>query len=203
MKRPKSWMPKSWQPYLIFASIQLANIILCSSAWHFYRQHADDAQSLLRQLAEVQTQQRAWIKQQALLNDYLPRYHKLVQTHHISPPQPRLWLQQLKHIQQSQHLYPLQYTISKPQPYKTGFDGVQAVTSNMKFEMDLLHEEDLLTLLQGLQASHAGGFALRSCKLNALRGTLELQQLKPNLHAKCELDWRNILPVTGLDDGQQ
>jgi hypothetical protein len=196
MKRFKPLMLKVWRPYLILGLMQLVSIILCSSAWQFYRHHTDEAQRLRLQLSEVKKEQKTWLNQQALLNHYLPRYQTLMQSNNISQPQPQLWLRQLKHIQQSQHLFPVQYTMSKPQPYKMGFEGVQAVASNMNLEMALLHEEDLLTLLQALKASHTGGFILRSCKLNTLSATLEMQQLNPSLHAKCMLDWINILPVT-------
>jgi hypothetical protein len=195
MKRFKPLILKVWRPYLILGFMQLVSMILCSSAWQFYRHQTDALHKLRLQLSEVKIQQQTWLNQQALLNQYLPRYQTLMQSNNISQPQPQLWLRQLKHIQQSQHLFPVQYAMSKSQPYKVSFEGVQAFASNMHLEMALLHEEDLLTLLQALKASHAGGFILRSCKLNTLSGTLELQQLNPSLHAKCMLDWINILPL--------
>lgn len=152
-------------------------------------------------LSKIQTQRQTWLNQQALLDDYLPQYQNLIKTGLIGQTQPQLALQQLKHIQQSQHLFPVQYSMSKPQPYKIGFEGVEVVTSNLTLEMDLLHEEDLLTLMQGLRTHHAGSVILRSCKLDSLNATPDMQQLKPNLHAKCALDWLNILPIAALEDG--
>lgn len=201
MKRFKPQKLKVWRPYLIFGLIQIVSIILCSSVWHFYRHHADDAQRLLQQLSELQTQRQAWLNQQALLDDYLPQYQNLIKTGLIGHAKPQLALQQLKHIQQSQHLFPVQYSMSKPQPYKIGLEGVEVVTSNLTLEMDVLHEEDLLTLMQDLKTHHAGSVILRSCKLDSLNATPDMQQLKPNLHAKCALDWLNILPIAALEDG--
>lgn len=201
MKRFKPLKLKVWRPYLIFGLIQIVSIILCSSAWHFYRHHADDAQRLLQQLSELQTQRQAWLNQQALLDDYLPQYQNLIKTGLIGQAKPQLALQQLKHIQQSQHLFPVQYTMGKPQPNKIGFEGVEVVTSNLTLEMDLLHEEDLLSLMQDLKTHHAGSVILRSCRLDSLNATPDMQQLKPSLHAKCTLDWLNILPIAALEDG--
>ncbi|MEK9940165.1 MAG: hypothetical protein VW548_04280 [Methylotenera sp.] len=178
-------------------------ISICGSisAWQFYQHQANTLRILQQQLSSLESQQRVRYRQQKLLIDYLPQYRSLLQSGLIGQHQPILWLQQLQQIQQSNHLFPVQYSLSKPQTYSIPLYGVRPIASTMKFEMALLHEEDLLTLLNGLKSSQSGGFLLRSCILSQLSVSEEhMQLLKPHLKAKCELDWLSITPLAALDN---
>jgi len=189
MKRLKLHISPTWRRLLFLMLLQLACALLLVSTWQFHQHHANATQTLQQQLLNLQTQQETWHQQQALVRNYLPQYQKLVQTRQISPARPKLWLQQLKQIQQSQQLFPAQYSLLAQQPYQPAIPGLQLMVNTMKFEMDLLHEEDLLNLLDTLKASHVGSFVLHHCKLHALQSEPEVLQLKPRLRAKCELDW--------------
>lgn len=197
----KFHLMRTMQPSSGFIVMLLIGITCAISAWQFYQHQANTVHILQQQLTSLETQQQTWRRQQKLLIDYLPQYRSLLQSGLIGQHQPILWLQQLQQIQQSNHLYPVHYSLSKAQTYSIPLYGVRPTASTMKFEMDLLHEEDLLTLLNGLKSSRNGGFLLRSCILSQLRVTEEdMQLLKPHLIAKCELDWLSIAPLTALDN---
>lgn len=198
MRLLKLHVLRAWQPCLIHVAIQLTGIVTLMAAWQFHQHHANATQDLLRRLATLKNEQQTWHHQQNLLHEYLPQYQKLLQNQSIGYAQPQLWLQQLKHIQQTHQLYAVHYTMHEQHTCQTSIQGLQATCHPMLIEMDLLHELDLLTLLNKLKDSHVGNFVLNSCKLNTLGTDQELQRLKPHLHAKCGLDWVTLAPVAAL-----
>jgi hypothetical protein len=67
--------------------------------------------------------------------------------------------------------------------------------------MELLHEEDLLTLLNNLKKSRHGRLLTRSCKLSQLSANDDdMQQFKPHLQATCEIIWISIPSLAGLQN---
>ena len=63
--------------------------------------------------------------------------------------------------------------------------------SPMKLDFPLLHEHDLLALLQGLGEDNNPPFILRECVIERLT-TVPSDKLLPGLHAACELEWLTI-----------
>ncbi len=155
MKLFKLHLRPAIQPYLLFITIQS----VCSAgliyAWQFYHHHAIAVNTLQQRLSSLKTQEMTWYQQQTLLTDYLPQYQHLLQSGLIredySAQQLKmntaLRLQQLKTIQQAHALFPINYSISIAPTHQTPFNNVQTTFSAMHIEMGLLHEEDLLTLL--------------------------------------------------------
>ncbi|MEO8417668.1 MAG: hypothetical protein ABI475_02965, partial [Methylophilaceae bacterium] len=63
--------------------------------------------------------------------------------------------------------------------------------SVMKLELSMLHEGDLLTLLDALEAQRNTPFIVRQCEITRLTA-ISSNTLKPNLLANCELDWLTL-----------
>jgi len=63
----------------------------------------------------------------------------------------------------------------------------------MQFELDMLHEGDLLQLTESLSGANAAALILRDCEITRLNeGGALSAQLTANLHAQCELDWLTL-----------
>jgi hypothetical protein len=64
----------------------------------------------------------------------------------------------------------------------------------MKLDLDMLHEGDILQLVESLAKKNTATFVLRDCELTRLNLSSELmsKQLIANLHAQCELDWLTL-----------
>jgi hypothetical protein len=66
----------------------------------------------------------------------------------------------------------------------------------MKLELAMLHEGDLLTLLNGLGMQQTSPFIVRQCEMTRQNDNIG-SSLTPNMQAKCELDWMTIHePIT-------
>jgi hypothetical protein len=63
--------------------------------------------------------------------------------------------------------------------------------SVMKLELAMLHEGDLLLLIDELRARKITPFILRKCEI-AERTGASFDKFLPNLQADCELDWLTV-----------
>lgn len=131
------------------------------------------------------------------ITEYLPRYQALIQKGFVGEERRLEWVSALRAQHQNFKLFSIKYSIGLQEPYKASFapsvGGFALNRSVMTLDLDMLHEEDILQLTEALSTQNNEVFMLRDCEITRLNtgGTLS-NQLTPNLHAKCELDWLTL-----------
>lgn len=203
MQRLKLHIPEKKRIYLMFAVMVVMSIALLFCAQRFHHQHMQSVTQLKQQLQAVHMRHAALRAEQAMIQQYLPQYQQLITQRFAGRAQRSLWIDQLIQSQQSQQLFPVSYTILAQQAFAAesaqDWSAMQLYRTPMKIEMDLLHEEDLLGLLDSLKISHVGAFILRECKISRLSPSAVFEQkLVPNLHAVCTIDWLTVSKTTAL-----
>src|SRR5690606_21902331 len=127
--------------------------------------------------------------------NYLPLYRELIQDGFIGEERRLEWVDGLRNIHQQNKLFGINYTISTQEEYKPAFalnvGPFSLQRSVMKLELAMLHEGDLLTLLDALDAQQTTPFIVRDCEITRLNEAIS-NNLVPNLRANCELDWLTI-----------
>lgn len=194
MKRLKLQMSEMWRIYSMIALLNVLSLGLLVYALHFHHQHAHAVHQQQQQLQRLQIRQNELHMAQATIKQYLPQYQRLMTQSFLSQTQRTLWVDQLRKIQQTHQLFPVSYKLLAPQAYIPEFSsqqqGLQLYRSTMKLDIDLLHEGDLLQLLDSLKSSQVGTFIVRECKINQRNAfSIAHQKLAPNLHALCTIDW--------------
>jgi hypothetical protein len=126
---------------------------------------------------------------------YLPIYQSLINEGFIGEERRIEWVDSLRTIHRQNKLFSINYTIGMQEEYKPAFAlNVGSFTlhrSIMKLELSMLHEGDLLTLLDALEAQHNTPFIVRQCEITRL-AAITTNTLKPNMLANCELDWLTL-----------
>jgi hypothetical protein len=62
----------------------------------------------------------------------------------------------------------------------------------MKLNLDMLHEGDLINLIDGLN-KQGTPFIVRDCEIKrAIGAQVDTKNLTPNLRAHCEIDWLTL-----------
>lgn len=165
--------------------------------------YADKRQSEARQAVELQQGQLNQARQRyqssgqekETIIKYLPLYQQLIQGGFIGEERRIEWVDSLRTIHQKNKLFGINYTISTQEEYKPTFAlnvGPSSLhRSIMKLELSMLHEGDLLTLLNTLDAQQSTPFIVRDCEITRLNEAIT-NNLVPNLQANCELDWLTI-----------
>ena len=164
---------------------------------------ADKRQSEALQAMELQQGQLNQARQRYQLSGqeketiikYLPLYQQLIQDGFIGEERRLEWVDGLRTIHQQNKLFGINYTISTQEEYKPAFalnvGPFSLHRSIMKLELSMLHEGDLLTLLDTLDAQESTPFIMRDCEITRLNEAIT-NNLVPNLRATCELDWLTI-----------
>jgi hypothetical protein len=163
------------------------------------------------ELQKIETA-REVIKQQELLNQatqryrdsgqekaniikYLPQYQALINDGAIGEERRIDWVDKLRTIHRDNKLFSIKYEIGAQENYNPNFNlnmgPFKLQRSIMKIELAMLHEGDLLTLLDALIHQQSAPFMIRTCEI--LRITPNIgTSLVPNMQSKCELDWMTI-----------
>lgn len=127
--------------------------------------------------------------------NFLPKYQKLISDGFVGEERRIEWVDSLRNIHQQQKLFSINYSIGMQEDYKPTFNlPTGALTlrrSVMKLELSMLHEGDLLTLIDALRKYQTSTFILRDCEINRQNATVT-NTLVPNMLASCNLDWLTI-----------
>lgn len=132
-----------------------------------------------------------------MITEYLPKYQMLIDKGFVGEERRIEWVDELRAQHKNHKLFGIKYNISQQEAYKPAFipnlGGFVLHRSAMKLDIDLLHEGDILQLVESLAAKTGAPFVLRDCEIRRLNSNAELsRQLIANLHAQCELDWLTL-----------
>lgn len=147
------------------------------------------------QLAQARQKFQSAGMEKSTINQYLPQYQALIKEGYIGEEKRIEWVDTLRNIHQQEKMFSIDYTIEKQEPYTPSFalnlGALKLRKSVMKINLNMLHEDDILTLIDSLKATKPSPFIVRSCVVTQNTPTIE-QKLNANLTAECELDWLTL-----------
>jgi hypothetical protein len=147
-----------------------------------------------RLLHVAQQRYQASGSEQALIAANLPQYQRLIEAYFVGEERRIKWVDALRALHQRQKLFTIKYNIGPQEDYKPIFardlGELTLRRSVMRLDLDLLHEGDILKLVESLAKSTAP-FLLRDCAISRIGDAISLQ-LAANLHAQCEIDWLTL-----------
>ncbi len=132
-----------------------------------------------------------------MITEYLPQYQLLINQGFVGEERRIEWVESLRAQHNEYKLFGIKYSIKQQEKYTPAFasnlGGFTLSRSVMQFELDMLHEGDLLQLTESLNKTSTAMFILRDCEIHRLNeGSALGNQLVANLHAQCELDWLTL-----------
>lgn len=177
-------------------------VVFCALLIGFaYRYSMSQQQSLQAQQNLLNTArqhyQSAGVEKDTIIT-YLPQYQALIDKGFVGEERRIEWVDALRAQHKKYKLFGVNYSINQQEKYQPGFasniGGFVLNRSIMKLDLDMLHEGDILQLIESLAANNTAPFMLRDCELTRLNPNSEQmsKQLVANLHAQCELDWLTL-----------
>jgi hypothetical protein len=152
------------------------------------RQVAADARRAAQEKLSRATQEEREIR------DKLVDYRRLLERGIIGDEQRLDWVDTISQIKSARRIYDIKYAISPQKTFEVpgaaaaGGD-VEFRVSELKLDMQLLHEEDMLAFLDDLQRQLKTHVMVRSCAVQRLdRGGVERAGAGPRLRAECYVD---------------
>lgn len=184
-------------PLAILGAVIIA-VLACILLAQEYR--ATQEQALLAQQNQLNAARQRYQSsgmEKAMIAEYLPQYQALINKGFVGEERRIEWVENLRAQHKNHKLFGITYSIKQQEKYTPAFvtnlGGFSLNRSVMQFELDMLHEGDLLQLTESLSNANATALMLRDCEITRLNesGVLS-EQLVANLHAQCELDWLTL-----------
>ncbi len=171
----------------------LLGLALSGSLLYFSERYQDsslkDRQTAQQHLTEARTQLSAAQNDQENMSAYALEYNALVAQKVIGDEQRLDWMEGLEKLREQGNVLDLKYTIAPQQGYVPSppqdAGNFQLSRSGMTLQLDLLHEEQLLRLLNTMHTKMNGWFMLDGCSLSRIGAADELTPLK----AECTGGW--------------
>lgn len=199
---PNDW--KKLQMPLVVLGVVIAIVTACIVLVQQYRAEQEAAllkqQSLLN--AARQRYQSSGLEKE-VITAYLPQYQTLINRGFVGEERRIEWVESLREQHKNHKLFGIKYSIKQQEKYTPAFasslGGFTLNRSVMQFELDMLHEGDLLQLTESLSKANVAELILRDCEITRLNESSALNsQLIANLHAQCELDWLTLREPTAI-----
>ncbi len=163
-----------------------------------------DFSKIQKQLSEIVDEER---QQQQFVEKYLaydqqgliktPSEAGAAEVEQADEEQRLSWLSRLQEIRSDRKLFKLNYDLSPPEVLDPNFSSytegstVAVRTNSMRMALPLLHELDLLMLINDFYDESDNRFVNTSCSIRRLTSGFELG-LNQNLEGECELIWLTV-----------
>ncbi len=150
-------------------------------------------QNLLNQAR--QKFQSSGIEKETIIQ-YLPIYNKFLASGFVGEERRIEWIEALRQIHAQHKLFSIDYSIGLQESYNPSFlpnlGNFKLKRSVMNLKLDMLHEGDLLALLDGLH-EQTTPFIVRECEIKRPVGAVvNAKNMVSNMQANCEIDWLTL-----------
>lgn len=197
-----------WQ--IIKRSVSILIIVItvigaiCGFSYYLHEDSARNYRNARNNLDSIKSNYEDLIKRNNIYVEYAKKYQQLKAKGVIGQENRLTWIEALQETNRSLKLPSLQYTISPQQDYQleligSDFYDVQVKKTDMSINMGLLHEEDMLNILAGLQNKARGHYLIDDCTItpsNIPKTISEIEISKPLLTADCNIHWLQVTLMT-------
>jgi hypothetical protein len=175
-----------------------------------YRTHLDNQLEAERQqLASIEQERKELISRREAREKFSAVYRQLGARGIVGPDRRLQWVQAVRSSASSLGLPYVRYSTGPQEVFTAPWliAGISAPVMNspMELELGLVHELDLLRLLDRL-TEHPGLFHVRSCQLERLDSSEAAKSDAANLSGNCQLSWFSIpagTTLAALNQGDQ
>lgn len=184
-------------PLIVLVLAVGVGVALASAAQWWHRGMGERHRDIQGQLQASYAKYRRTLEEQRLMEVYRVEYERLQAEGVIGDEQRLTWIEAIRDINKILKLPEFQYSIDPQEAYlrpEMGkADRVERHASPMQLDLGLIHEGDLLAVLEGLRAGARGLFTVESCELTR-RGAPSRPpgSREANLGAACELQWLTV-----------
>jgi len=145
---------------------------------------------------DIQTRlARARIEEQEL-RDKIGRFQALKARGYIGPEQRLDWIEAIARIKAARRIFKLAYEFAPQRPVDAAIlpggasaGGFEIMSSQMRLQVELLHEGELLAFLADLRDTVQALIQVRSCAMERIAPSTANRGNNAQLKAECTLEW--------------
>lgn len=188
---------------LIILVALFASILMLTSAYFYYAQHSQKHLTQAHLAQEATRKVVASGAEKKLIEKHFPQYQNLIKRGFVGEERRIEWVDVLRELQHSHQLFNIAFEISQQERYTPSFisqlGSFLMHRSIMKFELELLHEGDILEVGKALAMANTTPFLLRECTITRTHHVIQLERAA-NMQAKCALDWLTLREPSQMKD---
>ncbi len=167
------------------------------SASFYFRQNMErQYQANHAEFREASLKYLAVDDEERIIAQFLPEFRRLYERGLLGRERRLSWLETLRRSGDANGLPQLAYKLDAQRVAKPDFNitlgEYQLYASTMTLNLGLLHEGDLLQLLQALDREALGQYSIKRCQLQRASENIDTSGQLANLSAECTLDWWTI-----------
>ena len=177
-----------------------AALVLVGLLVSFADQYRKENETALQTQQNLLNQARQKLQSSGLEKDtimqYLPAYNALLASGFIGEERRIEWIEALRQIHAQHKLFSIDYSIGLQENFKPSFlpnlGNFRLNRSVMSLKLDMLHEGDILVLLDGMR-EQTTPFIVRDCEIQRPIGAaINAKNVVANMQANCEIDWLTL-----------
>jgi len=145
---------------------------------------------------DIQTKLSRAREEEQELRDKIGRFQTLKAQGYIGPEQRLDWIETLARIKTSRRIFRLDYEFAPQRPVDAAIlpggaaaGGFEIMASQMKLQLQILHEGELLAFLAELRESVQALIQVRSCALERIPASNTDRGRNAQIKADCTLEW--------------
>ena len=182
---------------LVVFVISLAAAAGIVSASFYFRQNMErQYQANHAEFREASRKYLAVDDEERIIAQFLPEFRRFYERGLLGRERRLSWLETLRKSGDANSLPQLAYKLDAQRVAKPDFNitlgDYQLYASTMTLNLGLLHEGDLLQLLQALDREALGQYSIKRCQLQRASENIDTGGQVANLSAECTLDWWTI-----------
>ncbi|MFH1871314.1 MAG: hypothetical protein ABIK82_18480 [Pseudomonadota bacterium] len=135
-------------------------------------------------------------EEQAELRDKIGRFQALQRRGYIGPEQRLDWIEAIARIKAARRIFTLDFDFAPQRPVDAGIlpggaaaGGYEIMSSQMRLQIQLLHEGELLDFLAELRGAVRALINIRSCTMERIAPGSAGRGSNAQLRAECTLEW--------------
>jgi hypothetical protein len=183
-------------PFTVFAVCLIASAAMIAASLHFRQSMEREYQQNHARFRTASQQYLAVDEEERMIEDFYPEFVRLYRDGLLGKERRLSWLESLRHAGEAIKIPELSYKLEAQREIAPEFPltlGTYSLfVSPMNLTLGLLHEGDLLQLLQALDREALGEYSVKSCNLKRRSIELNLNAVEPNISAECQLDWWTV-----------
>ena len=185
------------QAIIVFILAVIVAVLMAIAADRYQATQKNEYEQSLATLQSTYREYNGLVKDIDLLEQYRTLFIDYKSTGLVGDERRLSWIESLKRTNAKVRLPLMKYQLRAQEKFErpglTVNKGVELSSAPMTLNMDLLHEEDILTVFETLRLSIKNLFTVDSCVLSrraAFGASLDTQ--RANLSANCVIRWLTI-----------
>lgn len=179
--------------FVVISSVSLAAILF---AYHIDAHVHEQKSAYEHRLSSLRNQLQISVDERKILQEKKDKFLELLASGRFTPADRMGWIDAVKHRSKSIGLPSLKYTLGSRQPYHDDalpqLEHFAVYRTPIELRIGMVHEGDLITLLDYLSQLGAGRFSVGKCEIDRVAEIGAFLPSEANLRASCSLAWFNF-----------